>query len=178
MHYHHTIFPMISYMILQKSYVFDYDINDSWYYPWHHGRFHTKMPMMSMTRDINAVWYHIFHDILAHIMAPGRRYGGGWERHRDWPAAPPYWIKLDAQQIYRLAIQVVQSAVAFRTRPPRLRVTQSGAPGRPLVVWESPTSSWMTRNHEYVKPSLAWHLLSCNPSWPLSSCFQDKATQA
>ena len=62
-------------------------------------------------------------------MAPGRRDGGGWERHRDWPAAPPYWIKLDAQQIYRLAIQVVQSAVAFRTRPPRLRVTQSRALG-------------------------------------------------
>ena len=124
---------MISYMILQKSYVFHYDINESWYYPWHHGRFHTITSMMSMSRDINAVWYHIFHDILAHIMAPGRRDGGGWERHRDSDgpaAAPTYWIKLDAQQIYSLAIQVVQSVVAFRTRPPRLRVTQSGAPGR------------------------------------------------
>ena len=59
-----------------------------------------------MSRDINAVWYHNFHDILAHIMAPGRRDGGGWERHRDsdGPAAPTYWIKLDAQQSHEYTV--------------------------------------------------------------------------
>ena len=92
------ISPMISYMILQKSYVFCHDIRYLWYYSWYHGTFHMKSPMISVTYDIDAVWYHTFRDIivyimatgldiLAYIMVPGRRDGTGWGRHA--PAAPP-----------------------------------------------------------------------------------------
>ena len=88
----------ISHMILQKSYVFGHDIRYLWYYSWYHCPFHMKTPMISVTYDINAVWYHTFRDIVAYIMAPacdifayimapGRRDGAGWGRHA--PAAPP-----------------------------------------------------------------------------------------
>ena len=96
--YFHGISYMISDMILQKSYVFGHDIRYLWYYSWYHGTFHMKSPMISVTYDIDAVWYHTFRDIvvyimatgldiLAYIMAPGRRDGAGWGRHA--PAAPP-----------------------------------------------------------------------------------------
>ena len=96
--YCHRISYMILTMILLKSYVFGYDIMYLWFYSWYHGTFHTIKPMISVTYDINAVWYHTFRDIvayimapgrdiLAYIMAPGRRDGAGWGRHA--PAAPP-----------------------------------------------------------------------------------------
>ena len=51
--------------------------------------FQMIMPLISVTYDLYAVWYHTSHDILAHIMALGRRHGdgAGWGRHA--PAAPP-----------------------------------------------------------------------------------------
>ena len=46
-----------------------------------------KTPMISVTYDIDADIDHTYRDIIAYIMASGRRDGAGWVRHA--PAAPP-----------------------------------------------------------------------------------------
>ena len=55
------------------------------------GTFHTITPMISflisLSSDIIGLWYHNFHDILAHIMVPARQNGAGCGRHS--PGAPP-----------------------------------------------------------------------------------------
>ena len=68
--YCHRISYMILTMILLKSYVFGYDIMYLWFYSWYHCTFHMTTPMISVTYDIYAVWYHTFRDIIACIMAP------------------------------------------------------------------------------------------------------------
>ena len=79
------ILPMISYVIQQKkSYVFDHDIINFWYYSWYHGRFRTITPMISVTYDITALWYHNFHDILAHTAWYHGTCATGWR----WLGAP------------------------------------------------------------------------------------------
>ena len=81
---HAMILPMISYVIQQKSYVFDHDIINFWYYSWYHGRFRTITPMISVTYDITALWYHNFHDILAHTAWYHGTCATGWR----WLGAP------------------------------------------------------------------------------------------
>ena len=49
--------------------------------------FHTFLPMISVLRDIYAIWYHRFDDISAYVMVPARRDGAGWGRQA--PGAPP-----------------------------------------------------------------------------------------
>ncbi len=44
-------------------------------------------PLISVTSDITAMWYHGFHEMFAYIMAPARRDGLGWGH--QLPGAPP-----------------------------------------------------------------------------------------
>jgi hypothetical protein len=82
--YHHAISNTISYTfhrvsaLISVSYDKSHDIRA--YNPW-------NGPLISVTSDITAMWYHGFHDMFAYIMAPARRDGAGWGR--QLPAAPP-----------------------------------------------------------------------------------------
>ena len=87
LHESSTILTMISYMISRKK---------TWFWQWYQ-----KLMILPMTSwynsyvlatDIRSLWYwgrliSLFYDILAYIMAPGRREGEGWGHHG--PAAPP-----------------------------------------------------------------------------------------
>ncbi len=66
-----VILPTISYQIIWNPLK-----HQSWY-----------GPLISVTSDIIAMWYHRFHDMLVYIMAPARRDGAGWVRQA--PSAPP-----------------------------------------------------------------------------------------
>ena len=79
--YHHAISNTISYhtesALISVSYDKSHGIRA--YNPW-------NGPLISVTSDITAMWYHGFHDMFAYIMAPARRDGAGWGR--QLPGAP------------------------------------------------------------------------------------------
>ena len=74
----------IKYDIIYISHRISSDISITWYWAWFWPWFG---PLISVLRDIIAIWCHIFDDIIAYIMAPARRDGAGWGRHA--PGAPP-----------------------------------------------------------------------------------------
>jgi hypothetical protein len=84
------------------------------------------MPLISVLRDIIAIRYHMFYDISAYVMVPGRRAGAGWGRQA--PGAPPasplpkYWGQ-QSESYYSSFHIMIAVVVKFRTRPLRLIVT-------------------------------------------------------
>ena len=106
------------------------------------------MPLISVLRDIIAIWYHMFCDISAYVMVPGRwaaaasGTGSSWGARRSGLATEPKYWGQQSESYYPSFHIMIAVVVKFRTRPLRLIVTDI-PPGVRRLVTRQTRSHWL-----------------------------------